>query len=228
MKKVLFVVIIAVSLLLPAGIQASGMQTGTELELAQSLSPDNLAVLSLEKLARRDKSDRVLGGAILLGSGAFVASMDDSENSASLAGGLLAGLGAITLVVKNPSEREYAEISTVEDPQKQEYMAYESLKYLANQGKQARITSGILDGALAFYYLSSKRDDTYYYYYEDQADDYFTYMALLCGGMSLYSFMVPSYAEQVYADVAKAKEADARLSLENYKGLMMVKLSYTF
>lgn len=203
-------IVTVASLLLPAVVQAAS---------------DNLATLSLQKVAQRDKSDRAIAGGVLVGTGALIAMTDSGSEGSLAAGGLLAGLGGLVFVLKNPSEREYAEVLKVESPEERELMAYESLQYLADQQKRSRLTAAIANGALAVYCLSA---DTGYNEYGESDDAYLTYSALLYGGLGLYLLLVPSYQEQVYQDVKTAKERQYQLSLQTSADAIGIRVARRF
>ncbi|NLY55616.1 MAG: hypothetical protein GX058_03800 [Firmicutes bacterium] len=182
--------------------------------------------LALQQVAQRYKSNRILGGCILMGAGGLLIVNDpenDPEGFTTLVGGVLAGAGVLTLLLKSPAEREYGQVVKVQDPIQREKMAYESLAYLADTAKRNRIFGGISNGVLAIYFFTSEPSDPSLY----SKDDY-KYLGLLTAGASLGSFLLPSYEEKVFAEVKQAKERQYALDLAPIGDSIGVRLTYNF
>lgn len=182
--------------------------------------------LALKQVAQRYKSSRILGSCILIGSGGLLAfsELEGAEDAAKLTGGVLAGVGFLTLLIKGPAEREYSQVIKVNDPIQREAMAYESLSYLADRAKRGRISSGIANGALSIYYFISDPPETYNY----TDDSYYTYLGILFAGTSLYSLLSPSYEEKVFKGVKQAKERQYAVEIAPIGDSVGVHLTYNF
>lgn len=165
----------------------------------------NLAEISLGQLADRDRNSRYVAGGTLLaiGGGIGVVGAVLEEGEVTVLGGVMAGIGGAFLLFPSKAEKELIKVQEVANLEEREYLAYESLSYLADLGFRDRIIIGISNAALGGYYLierpSRKSGDLIF------GESYDIEMGLSCVGTALYYFMVPSYEEKLFEKVQLQK-----------------------
>jgi hypothetical protein len=159
----------------------------------------------LQDLAETERSERTLSGYLMIGAGivvglalgAVLASVAGPDSGAALLG---VGIGAafalpgiISLAVPSKAEREYSVAGS------SEARSLVALQRLASEGRNGRLISGIVDGAIAVASLLSP------YYFPTSYD--YLYATAFYGGMAGYNFLVPSREEQAlqrYSELAAA------------------------
>lgn len=121
-------------------------------------------------------------------------------------GGALLTYGLYEIFInKTMPEREYEKTKNAKDADSREQTAYNSLIYLANDGKNNRITGAIFNGIFAAYYLLAKpiKETTHYYYdyyydvRKENDSNYNYYLGALFGATALAQALIPSEPENL-------------------------------
>jgi hypothetical protein len=158
----------------------------------------------MQRLAKKTKTNRMLGGALALGVGGVgvgvgiaLASGDPETfpgafgrifgTATIIAGGLAVGAGIYELAVPSAEEKEYRDVRAMTDPAQRETASRLALPRLAARGRRNRIITGAIFSAISVLSFASSSGD-------NASSALFS--GALWGGLAAYSFLVKSPAER--------------------------------
>jgi hypothetical protein len=208
-------------------IEGNALKGGALSLIRQQPETNNpsLAEVYMERLAKKTKTNRMLGGALALGIGGVgvgvgitLASGDPDTFPGALgrvfgtatiiAGGLAVGAGTYALAVPGAEEKEYRDVRAMTDPAQRETASRLALPRLAARGRRNRIITGVIFSAISVLSFASSSGD-------DASSALFS--GALWGGLAAYSFLVKSPAERASRDYLE--ESEARKSPQFFLGV---------
>lgn len=174
---------------------------------------DNIAQISLKQVASHDRTLRLLSGGSLLTLTGFAVSValtsteeyrEETMAVAILSTAIFGSTGVYKLLIKSESENEYIKINRESNPEIREFMATDSLDYLAGKAQKTRIVNGVTYLGLAAYNMY-----LHYSLNKQEFGDYQArealYQAVASFGGAIYNLLIPKYVEKVNQKVQEQK-----------------------
>ncbi|KPL19985.1 MAG: hypothetical protein AMJ92_00595 [candidate division Zixibacteria bacterium SM23_81] len=170
MRETTFVVMLSLVLLSVEVLADVPNQNGYQgtLNNERSMAPDttvSVAERYLEQAAQKSHRNKIIAGTsgLMIGAGMIIwgtTSSDeaggDGEGSAGaiLAGGLLGGVAALTMLIPCPAEKELEKVRTITDQEERDRVSKGALLSLAQKARKQRLIIGTIFGATSLLYLT--------------------------------------------------------------------------